>query len=395
MLQINISINTFISFTLSLLIFVYFYSFKDKKPHLNMYAQLFLSFVFSGLFLMFFNKELQYSENFILAASFIFFLGFIFFTYKKYGSNLDFFYFVLISFYVINFFFYYLITKYSHIFITLSENPYPVYLILIISSALIIFHKNKQAHNNVVFYSYFLPFIYSISTIFFNGFTRELFSTTTIAGFFIIHFINAQRQVYTPLLKKLADLESQKKNQEALMPEHIKQKFQILEHNKAKLMGMAYTDKMTGVSNKDKVISQIKDLIKDPRVNVFSILMFDIDNFKNINDNLGHLVGDECIISMARLGEESIRKNDFIGRYGGDEFIIVLPNLDAYEAKIIAERLRQKIAQQTKPKFTISIGVASFPGDGLTFKELLESADKALYISKEKGKNKVSHVKLY
>ncbi len=247
----------------------------------------------------------------------------------------------------------------------------------------------------MVFYSYFLPLIYSFSKIFFDGVTRELFCTASIAVFFIIHFINAQRQVYTPLLKKLADLESQKKNQEALMPEHIKQKFQILEHNKAKLMDMAYTDKMTGVSNKDKVISQIKDLIKDPRVNIFSILMFDIDNFKTINDNLGHLVGDECIISMARLAEESIRKNDFIGRYGGDEFIIVLPNLDAYEAKIIAERFRQKIAQQTKPRFTISIGVASFPGDGLTFKELLESADKALYISKEKGKNKVSHVKLY
>ncbi len=73
----------------------------------------------------------------------------------------------------------------------------------------------------------------------------------------------------------------------------------------------------------------------------------------------------------------------------------MLPNLDAFEAKMIAERFRIKISQQTKPKFTISIGVASYPEDGKTFKELIETADKGLYLSKERGKNRVSHSKLY
>ncbi len=92
------------------------------------------------------------------------------------------------------------------------------------------------------------------------------------------------------------------------MPEHIRQKFQIMEHNKAKLMDMAYTDKMTGVANKEKLVSIIRDLINDNRIEIFSILMFDIDNFKIINDNTGHLVGDESLVTMARLDEDSIRK---------------------------------------------------------------------------------------
>jgi diguanylate cyclase (GGDEF)-like protein len=190
-------------------------------------------------------------------------------------------------------------------------------------------------------------------------------------------------------------LENQAKKQTAELPEHIRQKFQIMENTKAKLLDMAYTDKMTGVVNKDKLTSIIRDLINDTKVEKFSILIFDIDNFKFINDNMGHLIGDESLISLARLGEDSIRKNDYIGRYGGDEFVIVLPALDAYGAKMIAERFRSKVAQQTKPKFTISIGVSSYPEDGKSFKELIQAADKALYLSKERGKNRVSHAKLY
>ncbi len=391
---INITLPVLISLIFSSVIFIYLFSFNNKKPHLNIYTHLFLSFIFSGFFLSFFNKN-NIPTEIIISFSFILFLTFILTTYKEYGRKLDFYYFSLIIFYSLNFFFYYLSSRYPSILVNLPWNPGINYLLILISVFVAFFHIRKQTHNKLILYSYFNISLIYIFDVFIKGTYGYLLSTFALTCFFILHFVNARKQVYTPLLKKIEKLDTLAKKQAAEMPEHIRQKFQIMEHNKAKLMDMAYTDKMTGVANKEKLVSIIRDLINDNRIEKFSILMFDIDNFKIINDNMGHLVGDESLITMARLGEDSIRKNDYIGRYGGDEFVIVLPNLDAFEAKMIAERFRIKISQQTKPKFTISIGVASYPEDGKTFKELIETADKGLYLSKERGKNRVSHSKLY
>lgn len=391
---INISLPIFVSFVFSTLIFYYLYSFKDKEPHLKIYTHLFLTFVFSGIFLIF-NKNNILIEDFFLFFSFILFLSFIFFTYKKYGTNLDIFNFILIGFYFCNFIFYYLIFNYSIVFENLSETFILNYIIILILIALIFFHKRKNSNNNLVFYSYLVLVFYQLIHIFYQGPFDYWMELSSIFVFFLLHLIHAKEQVYSPLIKRLEILKIQSNRQNAKLPEHIRRQFQIMEHNKAKLMDMAYTDKMTGVLNKDRITSTINDLIKDKRVNVFSIMMFDIDDFKQINDTMGHLVGDECLINLAKISNESIRKNDFLGRYGGDEFITILSGLDAYETKVIAERFRLKISRETEPKFTVSIGVSSYPEDGITFKELILNADKALYISKEKGKNKVSHAKLY
>jgi len=373
---------------------MYLFSFKNKKPHLNIYTHIFLSFVFSGIFLIFFNKN-DFPAEIVISFSFILFLALIITTYKEYGRKLDFYYFSLIIFYTLNFFFYYLLVRYPQAIIKFPWNPGINYVVIILSVFVALFHIKRQAHNKLILYSYLsLSSIY-IFDLFIKGKYGYWLSILAIIIFYTLHFSNAKKQVYIPLLNKIEKLKIQVKKQEAQLPEHIRQKFQIMEHNKAKLMDMAYTDKMTGVSNKDKLTSIVRDLINDSKIQKFSILMFDIDNFKTINDNMGHLVGDESLIALAKFGEDSIRKNDYIGRYGGDEFIIILPNLDAYEAKMIAERFRMKISQQTKPKFTISIGVASFPDDGNTFKELIAAADKGLYLSKERGKNRVSHLKLY
>jgi len=123
----------------------------------------------------------------------------------------------------------------------------------------------------------------------------------------------------------------------------------------------------------------------------FTVMMFDIDNFKGVNDNYGHVTGDICLKTLASIARKNIRDDDFLGRYGGDEFIIVLSHIDVHDAKPIAERFRRKVNETKSPHFSISLGMASFPTDGASQNELLEVADHGLYYSKEKGKNAVSY----
>lgn len=151
-------------------------------------------------------------------------------------------------------------------------------------------------------------------------------------------------------------------------------------------------DKMTQAYNKNASLSIVKSLIDDIHSSEFSLLMFDIDKFKSVNDTYGHVVGDKCIKFLAKTSISTIRDHDYLGRFGGDEFMIILPGLGTKEAFLVAERLRKEIEDKSNPNFTISIGIASYPNDGENLKTLLEASDKALYISKENGRNKISHI---
>ncbi|QUH24690.1 GGDEF domain-containing protein [Serpentinicella alkaliphila] len=151
-------------------------------------------------------------------------------------------------------------------------------------------------------------------------------------------------------------------------------------------------DTMTTAYNKKailEVLNSLLSLVKKP----MSVLMIDIDNFKQINDTYGHIVGDNCIKNVVDIMQNSVRKADYIGRYGGDEFLVVLPNTSSDEAKSIAEKLRTKIIQQSDYNITISVGIACYPEDGNKTTELIEKADKGLYASKRKGKNSVCYIK--
>lgn len=128
-----------------------------------------------------------------------------------------------------------------------------------------------------------------------------------------------------------------------------------------------------------------------------SLIMMDIDNFKRINDTYGHLMGDTILKCLATTLQETIRKIDIAARYGGEEFVVILPETDKENACIIAERIRKNISkivvkvnetQDLSP--TVSIGVAHYSTDGREAKELINSADTALYFSKHNGKNMVS-----
>jgi diguanylate cyclase (GGDEF)-like protein len=122
--------------------------------------------------------------------------------------------------------------------------------------------------------------------------------------------------------------------------------------------------------------------------------MWDIDHFKNVNDEHGHLMGDMVLKEITALFRKSFRTGvDLIGRYGGEEFVMLLPDTTREGALILAERLRLKVEAQDfgggKVKTSISGGIATFPEDGATYNRLIEQADIYLYKAKRTGRNKV------
>ena len=127
-----------------------------------------------------------------------------------------------------------------------------------------------------------------------------------------------------------------------------------------------------------------------------SLIMTDVDHFKKFNDTYGHQVGDIVLIHTARLFKSTMRDLDLPCRYGGEEFIVILPETGTEEAKTVAERLRQTVESYVYPgdkdplKVKISLGVATYPEHGKKSEELIKSADTAMYASKEAGRNRVT-----
>ncbi len=150
-------------------------------------------------------------------------------------------------------------------------------------------------------------------------------------------------------------------------------------------------DTLTGALMKKPLLDLIDTYIYSNEIRKFSILMFDIDKFKNLNDSYGHIVGDKCLKQLVSIAFSTLRENDSIGRYGGDEFFIILPDQTASQAMHIANRFRENIQENTEPSYTISIGISSYPWDGETHKDLIKVADDGLYKSKELGRNRVSY----
>lgn len=128
----------------------------------------------------------------------------------------------------------------------------------------------------------------------------------------------------------------------------------------------------------------------------YSLIIFDVDHFKNFNDSNGHLRGSETLQAIGAIMKNKFRSTDLLAKYGGDEFVIILPQTDKVGAYLAAERLRESIEKRVFPgaetqpqkKITISIGLASYPEHGLTDEEILNHADKSLYFAKESGRNR-------
>ena len=128
-----------------------------------------------------------------------------------------------------------------------------------------------------------------------------------------------------------------------------------------------------------------------------SLMMLDIDHFKNYNDTLGHQAGDEVLRMIGKFLKISIRDEDIVARYGGEEFCIILPGIEKNGITILGERVRKKIEsekffkEEVQPggRVTISIGISTFPDDAKNYSGLVEKADKALYQAKNSGRNQI------
>jgi diguanylate cyclase (GGDEF)-like protein len=157
----------------------------------------------------------------------------------------------------------------------------------------------------------------------------------------------------------------------------------------------AATDALTGLGNTRTVRETLKRLVAQAgrTVTPMSVLMIDLDHFKRINDTQGHAKGDEVLAAVGDVLGSRVRESDFVGRYGGEEFIVLLPATDREGAYDLAEELRVAVSKLTIPaldlKVTASFGVASYPADAGDADTVLRVADRALYSAKEKGRNRV------
>ncbi|MGC8925720.1 MAG: GGDEF domain-containing protein [Calditerrivibrio sp.] len=164
---------------------------------------------------------------------------------------------------------------------------------------------------------------------------------------------------------------------------------------------LSITDEMTGLLNQSGFMKKIEEeFYRSQRYQkTFSVLMIDSDNLKLINDTYGHKYGSMVIKSIAEVIKTNIRRTDFAARYGGDEFILCLVETDLDGAIEVAERIRKQFELKSfftkdEKKFTItlSIGVSNYPKSGDSLMDVIELADKAMYQSKNSGKNKTSYL---
>ena len=177
-----------------------------------------------------------------------------------------------------------------------------------------------------------------------------------------------------------------------LINKQISQAANFIKEEEKKLKGLAEFDELTGIYNRRKLnnlltyhINEFKRYIKK-----FSIIFIDLDDFKQINDTYGHAIGDKVLQKFVQITKDNIRDVDIFARWGGEEFILLLPNTDIDDAYIVSEKIRKSIENYHDNLigfFTVSLGVSSITVDD-TEESILEKADKALYRAKSDGKNK-------
>jgi diguanylate cyclase (GGDEF)-like protein len=170
----------------------------------------------------------------------------------------------------------------------------------------------------------------------------------------------------------------------------------------------AQTDPKTNLGRVDWWRRRTEEMLRNARTQrePMAVLLIDIDHFKQVNDRHGHLVGDEALRAVATILRSAIRTKDVIGRFGGEEFVIALPDTDVADATVTADRLRNAVAASPlaamcagvldEPDLdpdtlhlTVSIGVAVSPADGMTVDDLLQRADRAMYAAKAAGRDRV------
>jgi len=196
-------------------------------------------------------------------------------------------------------------------------------------------------------------------------------------------------------IQRLRD-ELQKARQELEEAKHIIRVKEIeLKAILAQADEVSHTDALTYLPNRRQIINNLqKEAHRAERYKTpLSISMMDIDHFKNINDTYGHTVGDVVLLQLANMLREGVRESDIVGRYGGEEFLIVLPNTELQRATELAGRLCKIIREKDievvgKAHITVSIGVAEYRHAEENWQKFLNRADMALYAAKNTGRDR-------
>lgn len=211
--------------------------------------------------------------------------------------------------------------------------------------------------------------------------------------------ITAPDQKVKGIIVTVGDVtELEKKNSElAYLLKSLEKSKEEISRQNLELMELATRDPLTNLLNRRALFEGFNNLLVEARNQdtIISCMILDIDHFKSVNDNYGHAVGDIVIKLLAKILQESVRENDLVGRYGGEEFVVVLPGMDESGAAEVAERIRLSIFEEEHEDIpdglivASSFGVVSTACDVWQSDTLIDLADKALYVAKETGRNRV------
>jgi diguanylate cyclase (GGDEF)-like protein len=162
---------------------------------------------------------------------------------------------------------------------------------------------------------------------------------------------------------------------------------EVTEHRRSveRVRNLAVSDPLTGLANYRQLVEALETEIKrfGRTERPFVVLLLDLDGLKRINDAHGHLTGSRALCRLADMLRLYSREMDTAGRYGGDEFVLILPETDAEAARLVAQRISKRLAEDGEiPQISVSIGTAVYPDDGETVNEILGAADRDLYREK-------------
>ena len=206
------------------------------------------------------------------------------------------------------------------------------------------------------------------------------------------------RRLQAALISKLAKPFFEAYERERIDKEELLVHFsEKLEARTEELQLSSRTDELTGIPNRRAINERLSETFHEclKHGHNFALLMLDLDRFKHINDTHGHAVGDVVLKTVAERIRHALRDSDFIGRFGGEEFVALLPRSTAQEALPVAHRVREAVGTKPIPcgdaslTVTVSVGISEFPGNAVSTHDLINAADQAMYSAKRNGRNRV------